>query len=337
MPFRFILLGSGISILLAGFEIEMNTMRCNSHVAAIWAFVLALLTLAACGPPLQGPSASQLMLTPAQLGAPCETCAQATLAVAMTQQQFNVDMQAAAAAEVVRANAQATLNSANGTLSAIQTQQQNDANVIAAQIAATAELVRANAQATVNSAGSTQSAALTADAIRQTQMADLATTGAQAIVNQQYKDELAATTQTAIANLIATQGQGVAATSQWYVDQGRQREEQRQGPITFLWVWCLPMFIVLLAGLVLWGYWRRLQIQQANQRILETPVTRLPAPAVEVPHHYHDGALPYFDGDITDDGYQVTKPDDQVERWLDEVKGKLLDSDEKDKDDTTDD
>jgi len=47
--------------------------------------------------------------------------------------------------------------------------------------------------------------------------------------------------------------------------------------------------------------------------------------------------LPYFDGDITDDGYQVTKPDDQVDRWLDEVKGKLLDSDEKDKHDTTDD
>jgi hypothetical protein len=96
----------------------------------------------------------------------------------------------------VRANAQATLNSANATLGAVQTQQQNDANVIAA----TAEIARANAQATLNSAGSTQSAALTQDAIRQTQMADLATTGAQAIVNQQYKDELAAGTQTAVAN-----------------------------------------------------------------------------------------------------------------------------------------
>lgn len=241
----------------------------------------------------------------------------------MTQQQINADSQAAAAADVVRANAQATLNSANATLSAVQTQQQNEANVLAAQIAATAEIVRANAQATLISAGSTQSAALTADVIHQTQMADLATTGAQAIVNQQYKDELAASTQTAIANIIATQGQVAAATSQSYVDQGRQRAEQRQGPITFLWVWGLPVFIVLLAGLALWGVWRRLRIQQANQRILENPnpVHQLQAPAAEVIYHPH---------------YQLTKPDDQVAGWLDEVKRKLLSSDRKDEDDNPD-
>jgi hypothetical protein len=63
-----------------------------------------LLLVSACVSQTAPPSASQLMLTPAQLGAPCETCAQATLAVAMTQQQINVDMQAAVAAEVVRAN-----------------------------------------------------------------------------------------------------------------------------------------------------------------------------------------------------------------------------------------
>jgi hypothetical protein len=90
-----------------------------------------------------------------------------------------------------------------------------------------------------------------------------------------------------------------------------------------------------LAGLVLWGYWRWLQIQEANQRILEIPLVRLSALAVEVPHHHH-GSLPYVDGDITEDGYQVTKPNDQVEQWLDEVKDKLLDSDEKDKDDNRD-
>jgi hypothetical protein len=315
----------------------MKSLCRNLRFVFIYGTVAMLLFTSACVTQSPPPSASQLMLTPAQLGAPCEACAQATLAVAMTQQQINADNQAAAAAEVVRANAQATLNSANGTLSAIQTQQQNDANVIAAQIAATAEVVRANAQATLISAGSTQSAAQTADVIRQTQMADLATTGAQAMVNQQYKDDLAASTQTAIANVIATQGQAAAATSQWYVDQGRQREEQRQGPITFLWVWCLPVFIVLLAGLVLWGFWRRLKIQQANQRILEKPVDRLPAPAVEVPPHRPGDPLPPLDGDIADDGYQVTKPNDQVEQWLDEVKDKLLDSDEKAKDDNTDD
>jgi hypothetical protein len=165
-------------------------------------------------------------------------------------------------------------------------------------------------------------------------MADLATTGAQAIVNQQYKDELAAGTQTAVANIISTQAQVAVATSQQYA---RQRAEQRQRPITFVWMWCLPMFIVLLAGLVLWGVWRRLKIQQDNQRILEKPVDRLPEPAVEVPHHHHAGSLPYLDSDTVDDGYQVTNPDDQVEQWLDEVKDKLLDRDEKDKDDNPDD
>jgi len=316
---------------------NMNAMRIDLRLIAIYGTVSILLILSACFTPPETQFAVQVV-APAQTGVPpCEACAQATLIAALTQERINADNQAAAAAEVLRANAQATLNSANATLNSVQTQQQNDANVIAAQIAGTAEIVRANAQATLNSAGSTQSSALTQDAIRHTQMADLATTGAQAIVNQQYKDELAASTQTAIANNISTQVQVAAATSQWYTDQDRQREEQRQGPIAFLWMWCLPAFLVLLAGLILWGIWRRLTIQQANQRILEKPVDRLPAPAVEVPHHHHGGSLPYLDSDISDDDYQVTNPDDQVKKWLDEVKGKLLDSDEKDKDDNTDD
>lgn len=298
-------------------------MRPNLRLIATYGTLSMLLLLSACFTVTETPPAAQLLLvTPVQIDA-----------AALTQQKNDADNQAAAAAEVVRANAQATLNSANATLGAVQTQQQNDANVIAA----TAEIARANAQATLNSAGATQNAALTQDAIRQTQMADLATTGAQAVVNQQYKDELAASTQTAVANNIATQAQVAAATSQQYA---RQREEQRQGPITFLWMWCLPMFIVLFAGLVLWGVWRRLKIQQANLLILEKPVDRLPEPATEAPHHHHHhhaGSLPYLDSDIADDGYQVTNPDDQVEQWLDEVKDKLLDRDEKDKDDNPND
>ena len=298
----------------------MNSMRPNLRPIAIYGTLSMLLLLSACFTLTETPPAAQLLLvTPVQIDA-----------AALTQQKNDADNQAAAAAEVVRANAQATLNSANATLGAVQTQQQNDANVIAA----TAEIARANAQATLNSAGATQNAALTQDAIRQTQMADLATTGAQAVVNQQYKDELAAGTQTAVANNISTQAQVAAATSQQYA---RQREEQRQGPITFLWMWCLPMFIVLFAGLVLWGVWRRLKIQQANLLILEKPVDRLPEPATEAPHHHHAGSLPYLDSDIADDGYQVTNPDDQVEQWLDEVKDKLLDRDEKDKDDNPND
>jgi hypothetical protein len=274
------------------------------------------------------------LATPAQLIVPCEACAQATLAVALTQEKNNADNQAAATAEIVRANAQSTLNSANATLSAAQTQEQNNANAIAAQIAATAEIVRANAQATLNSAGSTQNAALTQDVINQTQMADLATTGAQSLLNQQNKDDLAASTQTAVANDIATQTRAAAATSQWYADQARQREEQRQGPIAILWMLCLPAFIVLFAGLVLWGFWRWLKIQQANQRILENPVERLQAPEAEV---IEPDSPPYLENDIVDGRYQpLARPDDQMRRWLDEVKRKLRSRDEKDQDDDPD-
>jgi hypothetical protein len=182
----------------------------------------------------------------------------------------------------------------------------------------------------------TQGAALTQDAIHQTQMADQATAGALAIMIQQNKDELAASTQTAIANNIATQTQVAAATSQWYTDQTRQREEQRQAPIAFLWMWCLPIFVVLFAGLTLWGFWRYLRIRQDNQRILENPVNKLPAPEDEIIDTQHDDALPYLESEIIDNRYQLTQPDDDVSRWVDEIKHKLLSSDEKDEDDNTD-
>jgi hypothetical protein len=314
----------------------------NRHLSAVafLALTVVLLTLSACdGIAVTQSAQGEGILLPMseQTSATCEACDQATLAVALTQDKNNADNQAAATAAIVRANAQATLDSANATLNAAQTQEQNNANVIAAQIAATAEMERANAQATLDSAGATQSAALTQDAIHQTQIADLATSGAEALAIQQNKEEVAASTQTAVANNIATQTQAAAATSQWYVDQARQREEQRQGPIAFLWMWCLPVFFVLFAGLVLWGFWRWLKNRQANQFILENPVDRLPAPTIEIIPHQHDDSLPYVESDVVvDSRYQpTTKPDDQVRRWLDEVKRKLLSRDKEDEDDDT--
>jgi hypothetical protein len=309
-------------------------MRRDPRITALWTLGLVLLTLVACGTQPETPSAADVLLfTPAQTSAPCETCAQATLAAAQTQEKSSADNQAAATAEIVRANAQATLNSANATLSAAQVQDQNTANAIAAQIA----IVRANAQATLNSAGATQSAALAQDAIRQTQLADQATTNAEAAVIQQNKNDLAAGTQTAVANNIATQTQIAAATSQWYTDQSRQREEQRQrqGPLAFLWMWCLPIFVVLFAGLCLWGFWRWMKIQQNRQRILENPVDKLQAQVVEVINHHIDNSLPYLESDIVDSRYQLSQPADQVNQWLDEVKDKLQRNDEKDENDNT--
>ncbi len=302
-------------------------------------FVLMLLTLAACdvapltpSPALQE-AASGVLATPALTDISCASCAQSTLEAALIQQKNSANNQLAATADVVNANAQATLNSANATLGAAMTQSQDNANFIAAQIAATAEVSRANAQATVNSASITLSAAQTQSQydLQATQV--MGTQVAIAIITQQNKNELVAGTQTAIADTIVTQTQSAVATSQWYTDQERQRAEQRQGPIAFLWMWCLPMFVVLLAGLALWGFWRWLKIQQANQLILENPINKLPALTAEVAHQ-HDDALPYIESDVIDSSdYQVTKPDDQVSQWLDEVKDQLQNSDEKDKKD----
>lgn len=294
----------------------------NLRVSAF--LFLILLTLSACDvPPVTAyPAEAGVVLATPLLA----NSARATPALA--QALNSLDLQAAATAEIERANAQATLDSANATMGAVQTQAQNDANFVAAQVAATAEVARANAQATLFSAGSTQFAAQTQSQydLQSTQAAG--TQSAADMMTQQYQNALAAGTQTAIADNIATQTQSAAATSQWYADQERQREEERQAPIAFLWMWCLPMFIVILAGLALWGFWRWMKIQQANQHIPE----QLQAPSAEAVHQ-HNNALPYIEGDVIDSGYQVTTPDDQTHEWLDEVKDQLQSSDEKDKND----
>lgn len=316
----------------------MNAIRRHlPHPAVFWALIS--LTITACNGMTVTPSApgeGALLATPALIIAPCESCDQATLAAAMTLDKNNADHQVAATAEIERINAQSTLNSANATLSAAQAQEQNIANIIAAQITATAQIVQANAQATLNSAGSTQSAALTQAQYNLQVTEAVATQRANAIMTEQNKNDLAAGTQTAIANTIATQTQIAVATSQWYADQTRQRAEQRQAPIAFLWMWCLPSFIVLFAGLVVWGFWRWLKIQQNNQRILENPIHLLSATTTEIPHHHHEDPSSYLDSNIIDGSYQLTKPDDQMDRWLDEVKSKLLGNDNKDEDDHTD-
>ena len=284
--------------------------RLHLSVAAIWLLVIVLLILASCvtqPEPSPAPEVMILLITPEGIDS------QATLAAAQTQEKIYADNQAAATAEIIRANAQATLNSANATLSAAQTQQQNSADVIAAQIAAAAEIVRADAQATLNAANSTQSAALTQDAIQRTQAQE-----------QQNRDLIAAGTQTAVADHIATQTQSAVATSQWYTSQSRLRAEQRQeGPIAVLWTWCLPVLIVLFAGLCLWGFWRWLRIQQKNQLIIAQPIEKS-----------QERFLP-SESDIVDDRYGVTNPDEQMSGWMDEIKRKLINR-EKDSDDNPD-
>lgn len=302
-------------------------MNRKLSVFAVFALILTFLTLAACdvlaATPSMSASSSEGFLLPMSTATissgPCEACAQATLAAVQTQEKNNTDNQAAATAEIMRANALATLNSVNATVSAAQTQEQNNANVIAAQVAATAEIVRANAQATLVAAGSTQSAALTQDAIRQTQVqdtlrvtADLATQNAIATVTQQNNNFLAASTQTVVANLIATQTQSAVATSQWYKEQSRQRDEQRQGPLTFLWMWCPPLFIVAIALVGLLFFWRWMKIRENQQRLEMQPTS-----PVIIEHE------PLPPREMVSNQYQLAKPRDHVRRWLEEVKRKL--------------
>jgi hypothetical protein len=297
-------------------------MRRVVCIVVMGTLALALMTLVACGP-LPLPAETPVIYVAVPLGTPEGTSDQpATLAAVQTQVQDNADAQAVATAEIVRANAQATLDSANATLSAAQLQDQNNANIIAAQLAATAEVIRANAQATLVAANSTQSAALTQDALRQTQAQyDLQGTA------------VAIGTQTAVANLIATQTQSSLATSQWYDDQVRQRDAERQVPITFLWMWCLPIFIVVLAVLALWGFYRWLMTRQANQHIIELPpVEKLDAPVNPV--NLQDRFIPPGN-DIIDGSYLPEQPNHQVHGWMDEIKGKLMESDE-DENDTPD-
>ena len=314
-------------------------MKRNLKVNAFSVLFLVLLSLAACG--LQPEIVATPEVVPPVLGTPLiiinnnQQILDATQAQA--QAQNDASKQAAETAMVVRANAQATLDSANATLVAAQTQDQNNANIIAAQLAATAQVARAAALATVNSAEATQSAAQTQDAIRQTQQADQATSDAAALLNQQNRLVLAASTQTEVANQVATQTQSAVGTTQAYVDQVRQTNAQRQVPITFFWVFCLPVFLVFLAILVLWGFWRWLQIHQDHQLELEkTPDELPPLPVVEIIDHRHEAALLHFEKNDLAVPNPPPGPDGQTQGWLNEVKDQLLSDEKKDEDDQPD-
>jgi hypothetical protein len=123
--------------------------------------------------------------------------------------------------------------------------------------------------------------------------------------------------------------------AQWSANQSRQRAADLQAPIAFLWAWCMPPFAVLLGGLALWGFWRWLRIRQANQRIVIDVLEQLPAPAPKVADDRYTEPSPYLEGEAIDGHSQVTRPEDQVHRWLDEVKHELR-SNRKDEDDDAD-
>ena len=290
--------------------------------------LLSLLSLAACsvvtGAPAAASTGQPLLLSMSSdvsSPSPCDGCAQATLAALQTQEKSGLDAQAAATAEIMRVEAQATLDAVNATVAAAQTQEKNNANVVAAQVAATAAILRANAKATLVAAGATQGAAQTQDAIRQTEVQnsqkmteDVATQNAIATVTQQNNDFLAAGTQTAVEDSIATQTQSAVATTQWYTDQARQREEQRQAPLTFLWMWCPPLFIIAIAFVAILFFWRWMTIRE-NQQLIELQDAQ---PPIIIEHK----TVQVNEALIVP--YPLTQPTDHTYWWLEETKNKLL-------------
>lgn len=326
-------------------------MAYKVSVFIILVLILTMLVLVSCDAQTRTPSTSvdSLLLpmsTDVNGSDVCLVCAQATLDAALIQEQSSADAQAIATAEVMRVNAQATLNSVSSTLSAAQAEEQTKANILAAQLAATADIIRANAQATMVAAGSTQSAAQTQDAIRQTQAqfslqvtADLATQNALATLTQQNNNLIAANTQTAVADLIATQTQSAVATSQWSEEQARKSREQGLGQIAFVGMLCLPILVILS----IFGFWRWMKIRETQQIIdlqLAAPDagnqpessmgTRASfAPPIVIDHE------PRTPGEVDTNQYPPTKPTDQVQGWLEEVKDKML-TIKKDDDDIAD-
>ena len=302
----------------------------------VFALLLTLLTLAACSTaavfPTVGSTGQPLLLAMANDASTpvgCDGCPQATLSALQTQEKSASDARAAATAAIMRVEAQATLDAVNLTVAAAQTQEKNHANIVAAEVAATAAILRANARATLVSAGSTQDAAQTQDAMRQLaeqnsqrMTADVATQNALATQTQDQNNLLASGTQTAVDNQIATQTQSALATTQWYADQARQRDAQRQAPLTFLWLWCPPLFIVAIALVLLLFFWRWMSIRE-NQQLIELQA--------EAPVIIEHRVQPVNDNPPVT--YPLARPTtDHTYWWLEEARHKLL-AREKDEDD----
>jgi hypothetical protein len=313
-------------------------MQRNLSTLVIIGLILVLSAMASCGTSSETPSeASVGMLLPmasdTNLPSFCTGCAQATLAALQTQEKNGADAQAAATAEIMRANAQATLDAVSSTLSAAQTQEQNKANIITAQLAATAAIVSANAQATLNSARATQNAALTQDAIRQTQVqislqvtAAFATQNAIATLAQQNLIFIADSTQTAVADHIATQTQSAIATNQWYTKQARQRNDQLLNQLSFLWMICLPLILIIIAIILFIFFWRWMKIRETQQLIdLNQEILQSNRPFI-IDHELPTNKFveKYLN--------PTSNPTDHVDRWMEEVKNTLL-NEQKDIDD----
>ena len=322
-------------------------MKRNLLFGGILALV-ALLVWSASKVPAVSPSAP----TPAETlvpTLPCEACAQAALAAALTQEKINLSAlqaQATATADILRANTLATSNAAASTQGVALTQEKVNANALQAQAAATAEILRAHTLATSNAVAATQSAAqtqekldanvlqaqvaATADMLRANTLATSSAAQTEAVL-QQFRLQLTsgAATQQRIAQMVAGTATAIAGIAAL---QAQSDVAQRQEPSALLWMWVAPIFILVAVALSLWGLSRWLA-QRRNGGQPEGPVVRSNPPPIIMnnPPPVIMSILPPPDelpqpgGEVVPGRYQLTKPDSrQVRGWLEEVKHKLL-------------
>jgi hypothetical protein len=310
--------------------------------------LVALLVWSASKVPAVSPSAP----TPAETlvpTLPCEACAQAALAAALTQEKINLSAlqaQATATADILRANTLATSNAAASTQGVALTQEKVNANALQAQAAATAEILRAHTLATSNAVAATQSAAqtqekldadvlqaqvaATADMLRANTLATSSAAQTEAVL-QQFRLQLTsgAATQQRIAQMVAGTATAIAGIAAL---QAQSDVAQRQEPSALLWMSVAPIFILVAVVLSLWGLSRWLA-QRRNGGQPEGPVVRSNPPPIIMnnPPPVIMSILPPPDelpqpgGEVVPGRYQLTKPDSrQVRGWLEEVKHKLL-------------
>lgn len=322
-------------------------MKRNLLFGGILALV-ALLVWSASKVPAVSPSAP----TPAETlvpTLPCEACAQAALAAALTQEKINLSAlqaQATATADILRANTLATSNAAASTQGVALTQEKVNANALQAQAAATADILRAHTLATSNAVAATQSAAqtqekldadvlqaqvaATADMLRANTLATSSAAQTEAVL-QQFRLQLTsgAATQQRIAQMVAGTATAIAGIAAL---QAQSDVAQRQEPSALLWMWVAPIFILVAVVLSLWGLSRWLA-QRRNGGQPEGPVVRSNPPPIIMnnPPPVIMSILPPPDelpqpgGEVVPGRYQLTKPDSrQVRGWLEEVKHKLL-------------
>src|SRR3990172_9180867 len=114
-------------------------MRRPSTVVTILALVVTLLALAACEAAFQSVPAPDLLPASTETGfpaTPCTPCDQGTEIAALTQANINasaLQVQAAATAEILGAQARATANAGTAAQGAAQTQDRINVSALQAQ------------------------------------------------------------------------------------------------------------------------------------------------------------------------------------------------------------